>query len=62
MHPGVAQDALVQVSDALGFQVLRLGLQHLSPPQDLRGVGGGGVTGRGLQGGTPTGGGARAGD
>lgn len=36
MHPGVAKDALVQVSDALCFQVLRLGLQHFSPPQDLR--------------------------
>lgn len=31
MHPGVAKDALVQVSDALCFQVLRLGLQHFSP-------------------------------
>lgn len=36
MDPGIPQDALIQVSHALGIWVPRLRLQHLSSPENLR--------------------------
>lgn len=36
MDPGIPQDALIQVSHALGIWVPRLRQQHLSSPENLR--------------------------